>query len=219
MLDCCNMVGLLFMLAAVPSRAAASVEVLPCTPLSPCLARHKPRAGPLTLMPPAPLPGPPTPPAAVFEAELADHIPVIKTSVAGTRLVGRMTVGNRNGLLLPNTTTDQGAGRGGRGSLEGGGAVCRAEQLVPTMLMNHLCIASRHTTRRSPIGLQPSRTSCSHAPRPPTPAAAELMHIRNSLPDEVVVQRIDERLSALGNCIACNDYVALIHPDIDKVGG
>ena len=45
------------------------------------------------------------------------------------------------------------------------------------------------------------------------------MHIRNSLPDEVVVQRIDERLSALGNCIACNDYVALIHPDIDKVCG
>lgn len=25
-----------------------------------------------------------------------------------------------------------------------------------------------------------------------------------------------ERLSALGNCIACNDYVALIHPDIDR---
>jgi hypothetical protein len=43
------------------------------------------------------------------------------------------------------------------------------------------------------------------------------MHIRNSLPDEVVVQRIDERLSALGNCITCNDYVALIHPDVDKV--
>jgi translation initiation factor 6 (eIF-6) len=31
-----------------------------------------------------------------------------------------------------------------------------------------------------------------------------------------VVQRIDERLSALGNCIVCNDYVALIHPDIDR---
>ena len=62
-----------------------------------------------------------------------------------------MTVGNRNGLLLPNTTTDQ-----------------------------------------------------------------EMMQIRNSLPDEVVVQRIDERLSALGNCIACNDYVALIHPDMDR---
>lgn len=96
--------------------------------------------------------GCPLPPRSVFEAELADHIPVIKTSVAGTRLVGRMTVGNRNGLLMPNSTTDQ-----------------------------------------------------------------ELMHVRNSLPDEVVVQRIDERLSALGNCIACNDYVALIHPDMDKV--
>lgn len=44
----------------------------------------------------------------------------------------------------------------------------------------------------------------------------ELQHIRNSLPDEVVVQRVEERLSALGNCIACNDYVALIHPDIDR---
>jgi len=88
---------------------------------------------------------------SVFEADLADHIPVVKTSIAGTRLVGRLTVGNKNGLLLPNSTNDQ-----------------------------------------------------------------ELMHIRNSLPDEVVVQRIDERLSALGNCIACNDYVALVHPDIDK---
>ena len=30
---------------------------------------------------------------SVFQAELAEHIPVIKTSVAGTRLIGRMTVG------------------------------------------------------------------------------------------------------------------------------
>ena len=30
---------------------------------------------------------------SVFQAELAEHIPVIKTSVSGTRLVGRMTVG------------------------------------------------------------------------------------------------------------------------------
>ena len=51
----------------------------------------------------------------------------------------------------------------------------------------------------------------------PFPTVTELQHCRNSLPDEVVVQRIDERLSALGNCIACNDYVALIHPDVDKV--
>jgi translation initiation factor 6 len=44
---------------------------------------------------------------SVFEAELADKIPVFKASVAGTRLVGRTTVGNRNGLLVPNTCTDQ----------------------------------------------------------------------------------------------------------------
>jgi len=87
----------------------------------------------------------------VFENELADHVPVVYGSIAGCRVVGRLTVGNKNGLLLPNTTTDQ-----------------------------------------------------------------EMMHIRNSLPDSVVVQRVEERLSALGNCIVCNDYVALIHPDLDK---
>lgn len=41
--------------------------------------------------------------------------------------------------------------------------------------------------------------------------------MRNSLPDQVVVQRIEEKLSALGNCIACNDHVALTHPDLDRV--
>lgn len=45
----------------------------------------------------------------------------------------------------------------------------------------------------------------------------ELQHLRNSLPDNVVVQRIEERLSALGNCIACNDHVALTHTDLDRV--
>ena len=40
----------------------------------------------------------------------------------------------------------------------------------------------------------------------------ELQHIRNSLPDSVRIQRVEERLSALGNVIACNDYVALVHP-------
>merc|ERR1711871_1888898 len=38
----------------------------------------------------------------------------------------------------------------------------------------------------------------------------------NALPDSVVVQRVDERLSALGNCIACNDHVALVHTDLDR---
>ncbi len=52
---------------------------------------------------------------------------------------------------------------------------------------------------------------------PNTTTDQELLHIRNSLPDEIAVQRIEERLSALGNVIATNDYVALVHPDIDKV--
>ncbi|XP_070576199.1 eukaryotic translation initiation factor 6-like [Ptychodera flava] len=88
---------------------------------------------------------------SVFEGELSDVIPVVYTSIAGCRIIGRMTVGNRHGLLVPNTTTDQ-----------------------------------------------------------------ELQHIRNSLPDSVKIQRIEERLSALGNVIACNDYVALVHPDLDR---
>ena len=78
-------------------------------------------------------------------------IPVVHTSIAGTRLVGRLTAGNKNGLLVPNTTTDQ-----------------------------------------------------------------ELQHLRNLLPDSVAIQRVEERLSALGNVIACNDYVALVHPEIDR---
>lgn len=51
---------------------------------------------------------------------------------------------------------------------------------------------------------------------PNTTTDTELQHIRNSLPDNVKVQRVEERLSALGNVIACNDYVALVHPDLDK---
>eukprot|EP01033_Poteriospumella_lacustris_P009702 gene9703-6944_t len=86
-----------------------------------------------------------------FEQELADHIPVIHTSIAGCRFVGRVTVGNRKGLLVPSTCTDN-----------------------------------------------------------------ELQHLRNSLPDSVVVQRVEERLSALGNCVVCNDHVALAHTDIDR---
>lgn len=88
---------------------------------------------------------------SVFEAELKDVIPIIHTSIAGTRIIGSLCVGNRHGLLVPSTTTDQ-----------------------------------------------------------------ELQHLRNSLPDSVAIQRVEERLSALGNVIACNDYVALVHPDIDR---
>ena len=88
---------------------------------------------------------------SVFEAELADHVPVVQTSIAGTRIVGRVTVGNKNGLVVPSTTTDQ-----------------------------------------------------------------ELLHLRNSLPEGVLIQRVEERLSALGNCVVCNDHVALIHSEVDR---
>ncbi|KAJ0245800.1 Eukaryotic translation initiation factor 6-2 [Hirschfeldia incana] len=86
-----------------------------------------------------------------FESELAGVIPIVKTNLGGTRIIGRLCAGNKNGLLVAHTTTDQ-----------------------------------------------------------------ELQHLRNSLPDPVVVQRIEESLSALGNCIACNDHVALAHPDLSK---
>ena len=43
----------------------------------------------------------------------------------------------------------------------------------------------------------------------------ELQVIRNSLPETVRIQRVEERLSALGNVIACNDHVALVHPEVD----
>jgi translation initiation factor 6 len=43
---------------------------------------------------------------ASFESELADHIPVVHTSIGGTRIVGRLCVGNRHGLLVPNIITD-----------------------------------------------------------------------------------------------------------------
>jgi translation initiation factor 6 len=51
---------------------------------------------------------------------------------------------------------------------------------------------------------------------PNTTTDQELSHLRNSLPDKVVVQRIEERLSALGNVICTNDHVALLHPDTDR---
>ncbi|KAJ6561911.1 hypothetical protein B0H19DRAFT_1142990 [Mycena capillaripes] len=88
---------------------------------------------------------------SAFESELGEVIPIVHTSIGGTRIIGRLTAGNRHGLLVPATTTDQ-----------------------------------------------------------------ELQHLRNSLPDAVAIQRVEERLSALGNVIACNDYVALVHPDVDR---
>ena len=44
----------------------------------------------------------------------------------------------------------------------------------------------------------------------------EIEHLRDSLPSGVSVARVDDSLSALGNCIACNDHVALIHPQMSE---
>ncbi|EAY04170.1 translation initiation factor eIF-6, putative family protein [Trichomonas vaginalis G3] len=76
---------------------------------------------------------------------------LVMSNIAGTPIVGRLTVGNKNGLLVPLTTTD-----------------------------------------------------------------SELAQIEQSLPDGVVVERIEEKFSALGNVISCNDHIALIHPELDQ---
>lgn len=44
----------------------------------------------------------------------------------------------------------------------------------------------------------------------------EFAHIKHSVPDNVVVKILDENLTALGNCIAANDFSALINPELSK---
>ncbi|KAK8963939.1 Eukaryotic translation initiation factor 6-2 [Platanthera guangdongensis] len=43
----------------------------------------------------------------------------------------------------------------------------------------------------------------------------EIQHLRNNLPDQVVVKRIEVEPLNLGSCISCNDYIALMHPDLE----
>lgn len=89
---------------------------------------------------------------SVFEdLHFATNIPLVHSNIAGTPIVGRLTVGNKNGLLVPLTTTD-----------------------------------------------------------------SELRAIEESLPDGVIVERIEEKFSALGNVISCNDQIALVHPELDQ---
>ena len=38
----------------------------------------------------------------IVEQHVGQHIPVVTCSIADTRLVGRLTLGNKNGVLLPN---------------------------------------------------------------------------------------------------------------------
>ncbi|KAH9729475.1 eukaryotic translation initiation factor 6 [Citrus sinensis] len=124
---------------------------------------------------------------STFEAELADVIPVVKTSIGGNRIIGRLCVGNKNGLLLPHTTTDQGS------------------FFIQLMLVGF----NYNYSRKFALLYLLLHVLFDYV-------VEELQHLRNSLPDQVVVQRIEERLSALGNCIACNDHVALAHTDLDR---
>jgi len=43
---------------------------------------------------------------SVFESELGAKIPVAHCSIAGTKIVGRLCAGNKNGLIVPTSTTD-----------------------------------------------------------------------------------------------------------------
>jgi len=43
---------------------------------------------------------------SVVEEIFGVHIPVVHASCGNTKVIGRLTAGNKNGLLLPNMTTD-----------------------------------------------------------------------------------------------------------------
>ena len=88
---------------------------------------------------------------SAFKTDIAKRVPVIPCTIGGAKIVGRMTCGNKNGLLVPSQATDQ-----------------------------------------------------------------EVESIREELPENIQIKKIDDKLSALGNCVSCNDRVALIHPDLDK---
>merc|ERR1712118_406408 len=47
---------------------------------------------------------------SVFQAELNKHIPVVHATIGGTRIVGRVTVGNKNGRLRLGPALECGTG-------------------------------------------------------------------------------------------------------------
>lgn len=87
---------------------------------------------------------------SLFESTCGNYLPIVITSMAGTKIVGTMCVGNSKGLLVPESITD-----------------------------------------------------------------SEFDHIKESLPEDIKIRKLDDKLSALGNCIVCNDSFALIHPEMD----
>ena len=50
---------------------------------------------------------------------------------------------------------------------------------------------------------------------PESTTEEEWQALKSNLPSDVKLAKIDEKLSALGNVIVCNDKVALCHPDVD----
>lgn len=51
---------------------------------------------------------------------------------------------------------------------------------------------------------------------PLTANQLEISRIREQLPESIEIAQIDEKLSALGNVISCNDKIALVHPEIEQ---
>ena len=164
-----------------------------------------------------------------MEAELGDHIPVVHASIAGCRFVGRVCVGNRRGLLVPNTCGDQASERGAppkrtnkKDILFTRARGWRGSSAYESIYPRGRERVERHTPERKRLSSSQydPRALELRAPRQLSilvlETEQELQHIRNALPDSVVVQRVDERLSALGNCIATNDHVALVHTDLDR---
>lgn len=49
---------------------------------------------------------------------------------------------------------------------------------------------------------------------PDTCTDQELIHIRNRMPDNIKVARIEERWNCLGNIMLCNDHIGIIHPSV-----
>ncbi|TVY16754.1 Eukaryotic translation initiation factor 6 [Lachnellula arida] len=135
---------------------------------------------------------------SVFEAELADVIPITHATIAGTRIIGRLTAGYVASIFWV-----------GRRGVFGMVFADRKRK------MTDLIAGDRNKKGL----LVPTSTT-----------DQELQHLRNSLPDGVKIQpaqrrppntndgkqRIEERLSALGNVIVSNDHVALVHPDLER---
>ncbi|AFP65266.1 translation initiation factor eIF6 (nucleomorph) [Chroomonas mesostigmatica CCMP1168] len=86
-----------------------------------------------------------------LKENLNSFVPIVRTYICNSRCIGRLIIGNKNGLLLPYETSN-----------------------------------------------------------------VELNTIKNSIPDNILVKRCNENLSALGNCIVNNDNSAIVYPDVSN---